>query len=62
MQHTVRYFVYDLELDRADDPDPITEVNESEFITYDGVIHYDRHTMRESGVAQICLTKYPEGM
>lgn len=62
MQHTVRYFVYDLELDNLDDPDPITEVNEHEFITYDGVIHYERHTVSQNGVAQICLTKYPEGM
>jgi hypothetical protein len=62
MSHTVRYFVYDSDLDLIDDPDPITEVTEREFIDYDGVITYERHTVFQNGVAQICLTKYPEGM
>jgi hypothetical protein len=61
MSHTVRYFVYDADLDLIDDPDPIMEVSEREFIVYDGVIHYERHTMSQNGVSQICLTKYPEG-
>jgi len=62
MTHTIRYFVYDENLDIAEDPDPITEVTEREFIDYDGVIHYERHTVFQNGVDQVCLTKYPEGM
>jgi len=58
----VRFFVYDLELDDLDDPDPIKEVSEHEFLKNDGVIHYERHTKSQNGVSQICLTKYPEGM
>jgi hypothetical protein len=58
----VRFFVYDLELDNLDDPDPIKEVSEHEFLKNDGVIHYERHTKSQNGVSQICLTKYPEGM
>ena len=58
----VRFFVYDLELDNLDDPDPITEVSEHEFLKNEGVIHYERHTRSQNGVSQICLTKYPEGM
>lgn len=58
----VRFFVYDLELDNLDDPDPITEVSEHEFLKNDGVIHYERHTKSQNGVSQICLTKYPEGV
>lgn len=58
----VRFFVYDVDLDQQDDSDPIREVTEHEFIKDSGVIHYERHTKRENGVSQICLTKYPEGM
>ena len=58
----IRFFVYDLELDNLDDPDPIKEVSEHEFLKNDGVIHYERHTKRENGVSQIYLTKYPEEM
>jgi hypothetical protein len=57
METTVRYFVYAADLDHLDDLDPITEVSEREFIAYDGVIHYERHTVFQNGVAQICLTK-----
>lgn len=62
MQHTVRYFVYDEELDFKDDPDPIVECTEAGFMAYDGVISYERHTVRENGCAQVCLTKYPKWM
>ncbi|CAB5194762.1 hypothetical protein UFOVP176_32 [uncultured Caudovirales phage] len=62
MQHTVRYFTFNQDLYDEGDSDPITEVSESEFIMSDGVITYDRHTMFDNGVNQICLTKYPEWM
>ena len=58
----IRFFVYDVDLDQQDDSDPIREVTAREFIKESGVIHYERHTKRENGVSQICLTKYPEGM
>jgi hypothetical protein len=50
------------ELDLQDDEDPIKEVDEREFLEFDGDITYDRHTIRENGCAQVCLTKYPEWM
>lgn len=49
----VRYFVLSYDGDEAD----IIECSEAEFIEYDGVISYERHTVRENGVNQICLTK-----
>ena len=53
----VRFFVYSQELDDLDDDDPIIEVSEHEFIKAKGSITYERHTKRENGVSQICLTK-----
>lgn len=53
----VRFFVYSQELDDLDDDDPIVEVSEHEFLKADGSITYERHTKRENGVSQICLTK-----
>lgn len=47
----VRYFIFDEELD------DIVECSENEFINHSGVIHYERHTVRENGANQICLTK-----
>ncbi len=47
----IRYFIFDEELD------DIVECSESEFINHTGVISYERHTVRENGVFQICLTK-----
>ena len=49
----VRYFIlsYDME-----EPDFI-ECSEREFLEHDGRIEYARHTVRENGAAQICLTK-----
>lgn len=47
----VRYFIFDEELDN------IVECSEREFINHTGVISYERHTVRENGVSQICLTK-----
>lgn len=33
------------------------EVEEAEFLEADGVIEYERNTVFENGVKQICLTK-----
>jgi len=62
MTHLIRYFIYDEELDLQDDEDPIKEVEEREFLEFDGDITYERFTVRENGCAQVCLTKYPEWM
>lgn len=49
----VRFFVVDYDSEEAD----IVEVNEHEFLKAEGPITYQRHTIRENGAAQICLTK-----
>lgn len=54
MKHNVRFFVVDWEIE--DGPE-IVEVSEFEFLAYDGLISYERNTVRENGCAQICLTK-----
>ena len=47
----VRFFVYgENEID-------IIEVNELDFINADGSIEYERNTIFQNGVNQICLTK-----
>lgn len=51
---SVRFFIYDPDQDYE-----IIEVNESTFLESEGVIEYERHTMFENGVNQICLTKHP---
>jgi hypothetical protein len=53
MKIDVRFFIFDCELD---DPD-YRECTESEFLDHNGTIHYERHTTRENGVSQICLSK-----
>lgn len=50
----VRFFVVDYD---ADDEADIVEVSEHEFLKAEGTITYERHTKRENGVSQICLTK-----
>jgi len=57
MQHTVRYFIVDY--DSEDDvlQWDIVEVSERAFLAAEGEITYERHTMCENGVSQICLTK-----
>jgi hypothetical protein len=50
----VRYFIIDYDLD--DGPD-LVECDEFEFLKAEGRITYERHTVRENGVNQICLTK-----
>ncbi len=49
----VRFFVVDYEGDEVD----LLEVNEHEFLEAEGRITYERHTVRENGCSQICLTK-----
>ena len=56
MQHTVRYFVVDYDSEDNGCLDML-EVSEREFIAADGDISYERHTMSENGVSQICLLK-----
>lgn len=50
----VRYFIIDYDLE--DGPD-IVECDECDFLNASGPIEYKRHTVRENGVNQICLTK-----
>ena len=50
----VRYFIIDYDLE--DGPD-VVEVDEHDFICAKGRISYERHTIRENGCRQICLTK-----
>lgn len=50
----VRYFIIDYDLE--DGPD-LAECDEHEFMKAPGRIEYERHTVRENGVNQICLTK-----
>lgn len=49
----VRFFVVDYSGDEVD----LLEVNEHEFLEAEGKITYERHTKRENGASQICLTK-----
>ena len=49
----VRFFVVDYEGGEVD----IVEVSEHEWLKAEGPITYQRHTIRENGAAQICLTK-----
>lgn len=54
----VRFFVVGHGLEEFDRTrDWLVEVNEHEFLKADGNITYERHTKRENGVSQICLTK-----
>ena len=50
----VRYFVIDYDLD--DGPE-LVECDEHEFVQAEGEITYERHTIRENGCNQICLSK-----
>jgi len=51
----VRFFIFD------HDQDDIVEVDEADFLICEYPMDYKRHTVRENGVSQICLTKMPEG-
>jgi hypothetical protein len=52
----VRFFVVDYETEDNGCFD-LKEVNEHEFLASEGKITYERHTVRENGCSQICLTK-----
>lgn len=49
----VRFFAYD------EETQDIEEVDELDFLNAKGEIDYERHTVRENGASQICLTKMP---
>lgn len=55
MNIPVRYFIYDYDDDQQDYD--IIECSESDFLEFNGAIEYERHTVRENGCSQICLTK-----
>jgi hypothetical protein len=57
MKHTVRYFIVDYDSEDDAMQWDIVEVSEREFLAAEGEITYERHTMSENGVSQICLTK-----
>jgi hypothetical protein len=54
VKHIVRYFIWDY--DEDDGEFELMEVDEAQFLDYDGKISYERHTVRENGVSQIVLT------
>lgn len=54
MKLTIRFFVVDYEIEEGPD---LIEVSEHEFLQHKGAISYTRHTVRENGVSQVCLTK-----
>jgi hypothetical protein len=54
---SVRYFIIDYDLEEGPD---IVECDEYDFMRAPGRIEYKRHTVRENGADQICLTKVEE--
>ena len=52
---SVRFYIF--EWDEEQQEHDILEVNEDEFKRHPGTIDYERNTIRENGVSQICLTK-----
>jgi hypothetical protein len=52
---SVRFYVFGW--DEEQQENDILEVSEDEFKRHPGTIDYERHTIRENGVRQICLTK-----
>ena len=57
METNVRFFVIDYDAD----PVELRECDEFEFLESSYPISYERHTVRENGVNQICLIKMPRG-
>lgn len=58
---TIRFFIWD---EKAIDElhgiaGDIVEVDEEAFLACPYPISYERHTVRENGVSQVCLTKQP---
>lgn len=56
---TVRFFIYDD--DAETEENSIIEVDEFTFLDASGSIEYERNTVFDNGVSQICLTKYNHG-
>ena len=52
---SVRFYIFGW--DEEQQKHDIIEVCEEEFKHHSGTIDYERHTIRENGVRQICLTK-----
>jgi hypothetical protein len=52
---SVRFYVFGL--DEEQQEHDVIEVSEEEFKRHPGTIDYERHSVRENGVRQICLTK-----
>ena len=57
----VRFFLYDFEEGTEGEAGDMREVDEADFLASPFPISYERHTIRENGCAQICLTKMPRG-
>jgi len=53
----IRFFIYDLIQTIDGDSFDLIEVSEAVWLDYDGIISYERDTVRENGVSQIILTK-----
>ena len=51
----VRFFIIDTDPESGEQD--LFEVGERDFTHHPGTIDYERHTIRENGVSQICLTK-----
>lgn len=51
----VRFFMWDADAGGGD----MIECTEQDFLEAEGEIEYERHTVRENGCSQICLTKNP---
>lgn len=52
---SVRFYIFGC--DEEQQEHDILEVSEDEFKRHPGTIDYERHTIRENGVSQICLIK-----
>jgi len=55
MMLNVRFFIF------SDEECEIVECSEREFLDSPDPIEYERNTIQENGVSQICLTKMPKG-
>lgn len=65
-KYAVRFFVYNSEANDLEVCDPneqgdIVECDEATFLEDKNPISYERHTVFDNGVSQICLTKMPRG-
>lgn len=55
---TIRFYIIDRS-EAVDSEIDVIEVDEDEFLEAEGTIEYERHTVFQNGVSQICLTKNP---